>query len=129
MRPETFETETRKNGSRDEPRDRNQVSRLHHWWLFIYAVWFYSNHTRTVARKFSIGGFAVLLETFRLCGGLEIIKLTKTPLIYSVSRFNLGGLSSPKPPHDDGTESYPVSYYSPMINKYKFRIDRVENWT
>jgi len=32
-RPETFETktETRKNGSRDEPRDRDQVSRLHHW--------------------------------------------------------------------------------------------------
>jgi len=41
MRPETFETETRsetfetetesrKNGSRDEPQDRNQVSRLHH---------------------------------------------------------------------------------------------------
>jgi len=30
---------------------------------------------------------------FRLCGRLEIIKLTKTPLIYSVSRFNLGGWS------------------------------------
>jgi len=40
-RPETFETENRKSGSRD----RDQVSRLHHWWLFIYAVWFYSNHT------------------------------------------------------------------------------------
>jgi len=26
-RPETFETETHKNGSRD----RDQVSRLHHW--------------------------------------------------------------------------------------------------
>jgi len=32
-RPETFETETRKNGSRDESRDRVQVSRLHHWYL------------------------------------------------------------------------------------------------
>jgi len=32
---ETFETETSKNGSRDESRDRNQVSRLHHWWLHI----------------------------------------------------------------------------------------------
>jgi len=32
-RPETFktETETRKNGSRDSSRDRDQVSRLHHW--------------------------------------------------------------------------------------------------
>jgi len=26
-----------------------------------------------------------------LCGGLDIIKLTKTPLIYSVSRFQFGG--------------------------------------
>jgi len=43
-----------------------------------------------------------------LCGsaeGLDIIKLTKTPLIYSVSRVNLGklgvllgGVSSPRPP-------------------------------
>ena len=47
---------------------------------------------RTVARKFSIGGLCVRL------GGLDIIILTKTPLIYSVSRFNLGGLSPPKPP-------------------------------
>jgi len=29
-RPETFETETPKNGSRDASRDRDQVSRLHH---------------------------------------------------------------------------------------------------
>jgi len=29
-RPVAFETETRKNGSRDESRDRDQVSRLHH---------------------------------------------------------------------------------------------------
>jgi len=48
----------------------------------------------------------------RLCGGLDTIKLTKTPLIYSVSRFNLeglgalfGGISPPKPPRGDGTES------------------------
>jgi len=39
------------------------------------------------------------------CGGLTFQKLTKTPLIYSVSSFNLGslelclgGLSPPKPP-------------------------------
>jgi len=43
-------------------------------------------------------------EAFHLCGGLVTIKLTKTPLIYSVSRFNLGvwsfvrGLSPPKTP-------------------------------
>jgi len=43
-RPETFEIETRTNGSQDSSRDQNQVSRLHHWWLFLYAVWFYSNH-------------------------------------------------------------------------------------
>ena len=30
-RDETFETETSKNGSRDASRDRDQVSRLHHW--------------------------------------------------------------------------------------------------
>jgi len=33
-RPETFETETSKNGSRDASRDRDQVSRLHHWLLW-----------------------------------------------------------------------------------------------
>ena len=45
-----------------------------------------------------------------LCGGLDIIKLTKTPHIYSVSRFSLGGLgaflgglSPPKPPRGDRT--------------------------
>jgi len=33
MRPETFETETEtpRNGSRNTSRDRDQVSRLHHW--------------------------------------------------------------------------------------------------
>jgi len=40
---------------------------------------------RTVARKFSIGGLCSSV------GGLDIIKLTKIPLIYSVSCFNLGG--------------------------------------
>jgi len=51
------------------------------------------------ALHFSAGGLCVYL------GGLEIIKLTKTPLIYNVSRFNLGELwalfaggSPPKPP-------------------------------
>jgi len=39
-----------------------------------------------VARKFSIGGLCVC------AGGLDIPKLTKTQLIYSVSRFNLGEL-------------------------------------
>jgi len=40
------------------------------------CVWF-----RTIAKKFSIGG-------------LDIIKLSKIPLIYSVSHFNLGGLGA-----------------------------------
>ena len=30
-RPEIFDTETRKNGSRDESWDRDEISRLHHW--------------------------------------------------------------------------------------------------
>jgi len=53
--------------------------------------------TRTVARKFS--------------GGLDIIRLTKTPLIYSVSRLNLEGWSfvwgakPTKAPRGDGTGS------------------------
>ena len=41
---------------------------------------------RTVARKLSTGGLC------SSAGGLDIIKLTKTPLIYRVSRFNLEGL-------------------------------------
>jgi len=59
-------------------------------------------------KSFQWGGFAVL--TLRLSGGFGIIKLTKTPLIYSVSYFNLGwlgalfeGLSPPKPLRGDGT--------------------------
>jgi len=31
-RPETSETETPENWSRDTSRDRDQVSRLHHWY-------------------------------------------------------------------------------------------------
>jgi len=39
-RPETFETETPKNDSRDASRDRDQVSRLHHCWQYwsLYGV-------------------------------------------------------------------------------------------
>jgi len=43
---------------------------------------------RTVARKFSIGGLCIC------AGGLDIIKLTKIPHIYSGSRFHLGGLGA-----------------------------------
>ena len=51
--------------------------------------------SRTVARKFSIGGFAVLRGGFAFVrGGLDIVKLTKTPLIYSVSGFNVRGLGA-----------------------------------
>ena len=48
---------------------------------------------RTVAIKFPIGRFCV--STGKLCvyaEGLDIHKIAKTPLIYSVSCFNLGGL-------------------------------------
>jgi len=40
-RPETFdtETETPKNGSRDTFRDRDQVSRLYHWWVSPSRWW------------------------------------------------------------------------------------------
>jgi len=37
-RLETFETETPKNGSRDTSRDREQVSRLRHWWVQLYTT-------------------------------------------------------------------------------------------
>ena len=36
-RPETFETETSKNGSRGASRDQDQFSRLHHWKLVSYV--------------------------------------------------------------------------------------------
>ena len=51
--------------------------------------------SRTFARKFLIRGLCSSAGGgVRLCGGLDFIKLTKTPLIYSVSRFNLGGLGA-----------------------------------
>jgi len=73
---------------------------------------FTKHFCRTVARKFAIGGICSSAGRFSLClGGLEIIKLIKTPLIYSVARFNLGGLevclgglSPPKPHRGDGTD-------------------------
>ena len=72
---------------------------------------------RTVAGKFSIGGLCVYL------GGLDIIKLSKTPLIHSVSRFNLGGLelclgglSPPKPPRGDGTNFLAGNAASERVN-------------
>ena len=78
-------------------------------------------HYRTVARKFSIGGLRGSAGELCVCagGGLDIIKLTKTPLIYNVSRFNSGGLgalfrelSPPKPPRGDGIGPL----YSPLSN-------------
>ena len=47
----------------------------------------------SVARKFSTGRLCSSAWGLFVCaGGLDIINLTKTQLIYSVSRFNLGGL-------------------------------------
>ena len=40
------------------------------------------------ALQFCGGRFALVR------GGLEVIKLSKIPLLYSVSRFNLGGLGA-----------------------------------
>jgi len=62
--------------------------------------------TRTVAKVINRGAS-------RLCcaGGLYVrargawhSNLANIPLTFSVSCFNLGGLSPPKPPRDDGTE-------------------------
>jgi len=62
---------------------------------------------------FSVRGLCSSAGGFFVCAGLDFIKLTKTPLIYSVSRFNLGGLgalfggiSPPKPPRGDGTATH-----------------------
>ena len=77
---------------------------------------YFSTTRRTVARKFSIGGLCS--STGGLCvgaGGLDIIKLTKILLIYSVSRLNLGGLklclgriSPPKPPVATGLTTHRI---------------------
>jgi len=48
---------------------------------------------RTVARKFSIGVLQFCGGLFVCAGGLDITQLTKTLIIYSVSRFNLGAWS------------------------------------
>ena len=44
--------------------------------------------------------------------GLDIIKIDTTPIIHSVSDFNLGGLSPPKPPWATGL---PVNQWRPMF--------------
>jgi len=69
----------------------------------------YKNQNRR--QKVFNRGFAVLRVGLFFClGGLDIIKLTKTPLIYSVSRFNLGswalfrGAKPTKAPRGDGTD-------------------------
>jgi len=61
--------------------------------------------TRTVARKSSIGGFTFARGLYICVGGAWYSNLTKIPLIYIVSYFNLGGLgalfgglSPPEPP-------------------------------
>jgi len=52
----------------------------------------YMGRCRTLARKFSIGGLCDSSGGFAIVRGLHIIKLTKTPLIHSVARLNLGDL-------------------------------------
>jgi len=55
----------------------------------------FRDSSRTVARTFSIGGLCSSAGGFSFVSEeLDIIKLTKTPLIYSVSRFNLKGLGA-----------------------------------
>jgi len=84
---------------------QRQLSRLEHKWVIIGSMLWpfhrtnpryqrYELSCRTVARKFSIGGLCV-------CAGVDIPKLNKTQLVYSISRFNFGGLGAllggPKP--------------------------------
>jgi len=62
-------------------------------------------------QKFSIGGLCVSAGGLWVCaGGLDILKLAKAILIYSVSLFNFGGLGAlfrgakpTKAPRGDGT--------------------------
>jgi len=50
---------------------------------------------RAVAKKFSIGGLCFSAGGLWVCvGGLTLLKLTKSHLIYSVSCVNLGGLGA-----------------------------------
>jgi len=53
-------------------------------------------YTRVIQNRrqkvFNRGALQFCGGALRLCGGLDVIKLSKIPLIYSVSRFNLGGL-------------------------------------
>jgi len=48
---------------------------------------------RIVAKKFSIGGFAVMREALHLFGGAWHCKINQNST-YSVSRFNLGVLGA-----------------------------------
>jgi len=62
-----------------------------------YPVTTFPCRSRTQNRRqkvFNRGALQFCDGALRLCGILKIVKLTKTPLIYSVSRFNLGGLGA-----------------------------------
>jgi len=75
--------------------------------LGFVIYWF---HTRTVARKFSIGGICISAGDLWVCAGDLTQKIGKTQLIYGVSCFNLGGLGAlfvgAQPSGGDGTVSH-----------------------
>jgi len=84
-RPETFETESRKNASRDESQDRDQVSRLHHWlWGLLLSNWMKLNETCFLTRvvvhekRVALGGST---ETFTTIDNYEVSRQpTQTPV-------------------------------------------------
>jgi len=57
--------------------------------LGVFIVDFHSGLVAVQNRRQKVFSRGAL----QFCRGLDIMKLTKTPLIYSVSRFNLGGRS------------------------------------
>jgi len=55
----------------------------------LYQAWGQNRRQKV----FNGGALRLCEGPLHLCGGLDIVKLTKTPLICSVSSFNLGAWS------------------------------------
>jgi len=119
-------------------------------WIGFYPLLYSVLGQNRRQKVFNRGALQFCGGLFVCAGELDIIKLTKTPLIYSVSRFNWGGLelclrglSPPKPPmatglywvtankkesESDVDSSSQVRVQTHSMTRVQIRLQVQENW-